>query len=111
METLRGIIPTIPTETVEFIKTVPQKWKCDKCGVITGTFWRSSPVVTNGHHRLLNGSNINGGLLTPSPSPLSTNCVHRFCGQCLDTIFIGIQTVGKCPLDSMTIYKKQVNSR
>lgn len=97
METLRGIIPSVPTETVEFTKACPQKWKCDKCGVITVTLWRSSSLpTTNGHS--------NGSL----SSPLIPYCAHRFCGQCLETIFIGVANVGKCPLDTVTIYKKQV---
>lgn len=103
METLRGIIPSIPSETVEFVQTIPTKWKCDQCGVIVATFWRSSIVAnTNGLPPILNGGTHTGSTTTP-------HCVHRFCGQCLDTIFIGVQTVGKCPLDSLTIYKKQVN--
>lgn len=107
METLRGIIPSVPTETVEFTKACPQKWKCDKCGVITVTLWRStSTPTTNGY----GSAHQNGG--TPntfnSGTSLVPYCAHRFCGQCLETIFVGIQTVGKCPLDTIPIYKKQV---
>ena len=103
METLRGIVPSVPTETVEFSKVVPSKWKCDKCGVITLTLWRSSSALSPVHQ---NGtSRINGH--SPHLTPF---CAHRFCGQCLDTIFIGVQTVGKCPLDTISIQKKQVKS-
>ena len=105
METLRGIIPSVPTETVEFTKTCPQKWKCDKCGVITGSLWRSSSAITNGY------AHLNGGSMATSSSgsSLVPYCAHRFCGQCLETIFVGVQTVGKCPLDTVTVYKKQAS--
>lgn len=103
METLRGIIPNVLNETVEFIKTCPPKWKCDKCSVIAPSFWRSSSAIaTNVYGSHLNGSAING-----SNSSL-TSCTHKFCGQCLESIFIGVQTAGKCPLDNVTIHKKQM---
>lgn len=103
METLRGIIPSVPTETVEFTKSAPTKWKCDKCGVITGSLWRCSAALTNGY-----GAHINGNSTSGSNS-LVPYCAHRFCGICLETVFIGVHTVGKCPLDTVTVYKKQVS--
>src|SRR2546421_222188 len=108
METLRGIISSIPTETVEFTKACPQKWKCDKCGVITGTLWRSSSAISTATTTHANGygGQMNGGLVNSSLVPY---CAHRFCGQCLDTVFVGVQSTGKCPLDAVTIHKKQVS--
>ena len=106
METLRGIIPSVPTETVEFTKSAPTKWKCDKCGVITGSLWRCSSALTNGYGAHLNGGG--GGGNSTSSSSLVPYCAHRFCGICLETVFLGVQTVGKCPLDAVTVYKKQV---
>ncbi|KAH9401295.1 TNF receptor-associated factor 4 [Tyrophagus putrescentiae] len=105
METLRGIIPSVPTETVEFTKSAPTKWKCDKCGVITGSLWRCSSALTNGYGAHLNGG---GGGNSTSSSSLVPYCAHRFCGICLETVFLGVQTVGKCPLDAVTVYKKQM---
>ena len=110
METLRGIIPSVPTETVEFTKTCPPKWKCDKCGVITSSLWRSSSAITT----TTNGygfSHLNGGITTQTTgTALIPYCAHRFCGQCLESLFVGVQTVAKCPLDTVTIYKKQVTN-
>ncbi|KAJ6219402.1 hypothetical protein RDWZM_005214 [Blomia tropicalis] len=108
METLRGIIPNVLTETVEFTKSCPSKWKCDKCGVITSTLWRSSSstITTNGYGHM-NGNSSISSVPSTSSSSLIPYCAHRFCGQCLETIFVGVHTVGKCPLDTVTLHKKQ----
>lgn len=104
METIRGI-PRIPTDTIEFVNSCPEKWKCDACGVIVSNLWRNNYVTNTSFTTTTTKNSISYSL---SPLTQSIACSHRFCALCLDKLFSGITVETKCPFDSVVLRKKQV---